>query len=61
MDNPCYKCELRKPGCHSSCPKSPSYDDWKRWYDERSRADKKARQDNTAYKTSLKSMKQYRR
>ena len=61
MDNPCHNCELRKVGCHSNCPKTPSYDDWRKWNDERRAIDVKTRTDNTAYKKSLHTANKYRR
>ena len=53
MKCPCNGCDERKMGCHSNCPKTPSYDDWKQWSDERSEIDKAIARERHAYLRSL--------
>ena len=53
MKCPCQGCDERKVGCHSDCPKEPSYDDWKQWVDGRATINRVVEQDNRDYLQSL--------
>ena len=61
MDCPCNGCNERKLGCHSSCTKEPSYDDWKQWVEDRTEINKCAIRDNHAYLHSLEYSTQIKR
>jgi hypothetical protein len=53
MDCPCNGCNERVLGCHSNCPKEPSYDDWKQWMGERAEVHRATVNDHRAYLHSL--------
>lgn len=53
MNCPCNGCDERKLGCHSNCTKSPSYEDWKQWCDEKSKIYKSVSKDRAAYLHSV--------
>ena len=53
MDCPCRGCDERKLGCHSNCPKDPSYDDWKQWSNSRAEMNRTANKERGEYLHSL--------
>jgi hypothetical protein len=61
MKCPCHGCGERKVGCHSNCPKEPSYDDWKQWSDGRAEIDKSVTKARGEYLYSLINSSQVKR
>jgi hypothetical protein len=53
MECPCNGCNERKLGCHSDCPKTPSYAEWKQWSDDRTAINKAIINDRREYLHSL--------
>ena len=53
MKCPCHGCDERKMGCHSNCPKEPSYDDWRQWLNDRAEINKIIDMERSEYLHSL--------